>query len=82
MKEKAALAIFSSHPDLHPSLPGGLVFSNQRLIYGNIWRLAEVGHFSMQISLQGLMQCGPSPPKFYNIRSVVIAEFRICSLCV
>lgn len=62
MKEKAALAFFpSSHLDLHPSLPGGLVLSNQPLIYDNIWRLAEVGHFSMQISLLGLVQCAPLP---------------------
>lgn len=70
----------SSHLDLHPPLPGGLVFSNQPLIYGNIWRLAEVGHFSMQISLLGLVQCGPPRKKIYNMRSNVIVAFRICSL--
>lgn len=59
-KEKAGFS--ASHLDLQPSLPGGLVFSNQRLIYGNIWRLAEVGHFSMQISPLGLVQCAPKPP--------------------
>lgn len=81
MKEKTALAFFSSsHLDLHSSLPGGLVFSNQPLIYGNIWRLAEVGHFSMQISLLGLVQCGPPRKKIYNMRSNVIVAFRIRSL--
>lgn len=54
---------FSSHLDLHPSLPGGLVLSNQRLIYDNIWCLAAAGHISMQMSLQGLMQCDPTSPQ-------------------
>lgn len=51
----------SSHLDLHPPLPGGLVFSNQPLIYGNIWRLAEVGHFLCKFLSWAL--CNVVPPE-------------------
>lgn len=50
--------LFCFHFDILESLESGFVFSNQRQIDDNIWRLAEVGHFSMRISLEGLARCG------------------------